>query len=149
MKLPQLKLSLIIISVILLTGCSQKPKPDNYKELHFNSTEWLTEKALYVSSNPVNVDIKISPENESSENKNLYRMDFQFRGRPLEPFGVNPTGFFYFIYCVNAYHAARNGFDHWAIGFVGSKEFKKIRNLTIYLSLLDEDEKMKKTTKIR
>ena len=119
----------------ILTGDNPPGKASTF---HIESNKWMSYEKKRPLSNPF--DIVIDADRVSD---NLVAMDIRFTGLPLDPLrGINPTGFHFFLFCVNSHITDRLGHAYWTLGSDSDKtiEYKMLRRMKLYLAMSDTDQ---------
>ncbi|MCW9024948.1 MAG: hypothetical protein OQK73_09735 [Gammaproteobacteria bacterium] len=103
----------ILCAVALLASCDTTAiKQNPGAALSFNSNDWLRDRFKRNRTNPLNIEVHVTP-----EAKNNYFVNMDFKGDPQDPLrGINPTGVTIFSMCVNSHIANRDGHSAWVIG---------------------------------
>ena len=127
-----------LLSILLIASCSTTNNKDNVL-VEYSSNDWLKEKFKKRVSNPLNINIKVKKINHKT-----LKLNFQFTGLPLSPvFGLDPSSFHYFLFCLNSHLASKEGYKFWRIGSLEDTKYNKTKELELYISFVDDKNSLK------
>ena len=140
------KYFLLLFSLGLLSSCGTTGiKNSDHNSLHFNSNDWLTERFKRNRTNPLNVEVQVTP-----KEKNNFFVNMDFKGDPQDPLrGINPTAVSIFSFCINSYVSNRNGHNAWIFGMKEGDYTKRKRSYLLIIGDYKALETIKKNKTLK
>lgn len=136
----------LLFSIGLLTSCGTtniKKTGDNI--LNFNSNDWLLDRYKKNRSNPLNIDVSVTP-----TGNNKFFVDMDFKGDPQDPLrGINPTAVSIFSFCINSFVAHENNNNAWIFGMRKEGFTKRKRSYRLIIGNYEAIESRKKDNALK